>query len=140
MFYAQDLHEHVTKLDVFNVKQEVVYSVPIASITAGDVLRISAEMEATNNNQFNVMIGSSIVLADSPYAVQGTLIDAANSYNITPDMHHGVVVKCRNWKSKFDYQFKFVNLVAWGAADYAVASTTLKIEQNYGHIDVLINN
>lgn len=139
MFYAQDLHEHVTALDVFNVKQEVVYSVPIANIKAGDVLRITSEMEATNNNQFNVMIGSSIVLADSPYVVKGTLIDAANAYNITPGMHHGIVTKARNWQAQSSYSNKYLNLVAWAASVNSILGQVLIIEQRYGHLDAYIS-
>lgn len=140
MFYGQDLSENVTQLDIYNVTKQVIYSVPVDAINIDDVLQITSEFEATNPYTYNVMIGSWIVLADSPTATTGTLLDPANAYNITPGNHHGVITKARNWKASSSYTGKYVNVVGWAASVNATPGQMLTIEQSYGHLDVLINN
>lgn len=140
MFYAQDLSENVTQLDIYNVTKAVIYSVPVSQINPNDVLQITCEFEATNPYSYNVMIGSWIVLADSATATTGTLLDPANAYNITPGNHHGVITKARNWMSQSSYANKYVNVVGWAASVNSSPGQNLAIEQSYGHLDVLINN
>ena len=38
MFYAQDLNEHVTQLDIYNKTPAVIYSVLVAHIDKNDVM------------------------------------------------------------------------------------------------------
>jgi len=138
MFYGQDLSEKVTSLNIYSQVAQVIYSVPIAAISNNSILQITAAFEATNPYPYNVMIGSNVILADSPIACLGVLLDPANAFNITPGNHHGVVVKARNWQSAYNYTNKYVNLVAWAASSNAAANDKLIIEQSYGHLDVYI--
>jgi hypothetical protein len=138
MLYAQDLHEHVTKLDIYNRNPAVVYSVPIKRIEKNQVLQVTTELEATNNYQYNVMIGCNVILANDVSSTKGTLIDQSNGFNITPNMHHGVVSKSRSWKSQSTYNNKYVNVVCWSISDNALIGHALKIENGYGHLDVFI--
>jgi hypothetical protein len=138
MFYAQDLNEHVTQLDIYNKTPAVIYSVPVAHIDKNDVIQITTELEATNNYQYNVMIGCNVILTDNSSSIKGTLIDQKNSFNITPNMHHGTVSKARNWKSLSSYDNKYVNVVCWSMSKNSLNSQSLKIEQGYGHLDLLV--
>ena len=139
MFYAQDIIEHIEYLQINPVVEQVLYSVKIPEIKQGDVLKVSTEFEATNDNAFNVMIGAKIILADSNKKTKGELIDQANGFNVTQNMHHGVVSKSRTWKAESTYNDKYVNVVIWSLSVNAFPNDRLKIEKGYGHLDVFIN-
>jgi hypothetical protein len=138
MFYAQDLSENVTSLEIATQAHKVIYSIPIGQININDVLQITAEFEATNPFSYNVMIGSRILLCTSDIATTGVLVSPANAFNITPGNHHGVVTKARNWKSTLSYTNYHLNLVAWAGSVNALPGQMLQIEQAYGHLDVYI--
>lgn len=138
MQYFQTLIEQVSYLNICTVKKAIIYSVLIPFFQAGDIMIITTEFEATNHYQYNVMIGSAIILGDEEGSVEGDIIDPANAFNISPSMHHGVVTKARSYQTQKDVQNKYVNVVAWAASKNAKASHQLKIEQNYGHLDILI--
>lgn len=139
MFYVQDLSEHVAQLDIYNKTPAVIYSVPVAHIEKNDVVQLTTELEATNNHQYNVMIGCNVIIADTSSSIKGTLIDQSNAFNITPNMHHGVVSKARNWEASSTYDNKYVNVVCWSMSENSVNGDKLIIEKGYGHLDVLIN-
>jgi hypothetical protein len=138
MFYVQDIHENVLNLDIYNKTPAVVYSVPVAHIDKNNVIQITTELEATNNYQYNAMIGCNIILADDSSSIKGTLIDQSNGFNITPDMHHGVISKSRHWEASSTYDNKYVNVVCWSMSENSLNGHSLKIEQGYGHLDLLI--
>jgi hypothetical protein len=140
MIYLQDTTENVTQLDIYTQAKAVIYSVYVPQINADDVVQITSTFEATNPYTYNAMIGSWIILADSATNTLGTLIDPANSFNITPNAHHGVVVKARQWKAPSSYTGKYINVVAWSGSVNALSGHKLTIEQGYGHLDVVIYN
>lgn len=138
MFYAQDISEHINYLQINPLIEQIIYSVKVSEIKKGDVLHVTTEFEATNQNAFNVMIGTKIILTGNENDTSGTLIDQANGFNITPNMHHGVISKSRNWKAKSTYENKYVNVVLWALSDNALPQNQLIIEKGYGHLDVII--
>lgn len=140
MFYAQDLNEHIDFLQINPIIEQVIYSVKIPKINKNDVLQITTEFEATNNYDFNVMIGAKIILADSDKDTNGIVIDQSNGFNITKKMHHGVFCKARNWLATSNYKNKYLSVVIWGISVNAQNFDNLKIEKHYGHLDVFINN
>lgn len=138
MQYFQTLIEKIVSLNIYSTKKSVIYSIFVPFLQGGDVLTITSAFEATNPYNYNVMIGSCIILADAENSTEGDIVDIPNAFNISPDMHHGVVNKARIWKAQSGYENKYVNVVSWAAAENAKASHQLKIEQNYGHLDILI--
>lgn len=137
-FYAQDLIEKTTTLNLYKAEKRVIYSVLIPALNSGDIVHITSTFEVTNPYTYNAMIGSQIILANAPNEVTGTMIDPANSFNVTPDGHHGVVNKARTWKSPSSYINKYINVVAWSASVNALPGHLLIVEQQYGHLDVFI--
>ena len=138
MFYAQDMNEHVANLDIYNKTPQVIYSVQISQLKKNDVVQVTAELEATNNHGYNAMIGCEIILSNNESDTDGELIDQANAFNISQNMHHGVVSKTRNWISKSDYYNKHINVVCWSTCVNSFLGDMLKIEKGYGHLDVVI--
>ena len=118
--------------------RDVVYSIPVGDLGPGDTLLIQAEYEATNNLGYNVMLGSYVTLADSPTATSGRDITEANTFNVTPDMHHGVPVKVGSLAVTEPLTDQYVNLISYSAAYLAAPGATLRIEQDYGHLVVTV--
>lgn len=138
MFYGQDITEAVSTLDIYNQTQVVIYSVLVEHISQNDIVHLTSQFEATNPYAYNVMIGSLVILADNNTATTGVVLDTATSFNITQNMHHGVVIKTRNWQAPQDYDHKYVNVIGYAASDISSPGDLLIIEQNYGHLDVVI--
>lgn len=138
MYYGQDLSEDVISLNIYTQTPQVIYSITVPTITENDILQITGQFEATNPYSYNAMISSTILLADTSTTTTGVLIDAATSFNITPNMHHGVVIKSRSWQAPQNYTNKCINFVAHSGADTASPGDLLIIEQMYGHLDVVI--
>jgi hypothetical protein len=138
LFY-ESLKELVTTLNIQTNQQVVIYSVNIPILNANDVLTITSTFECTNNYKYNAQIGSYIVLATLPNSINGTRIDPANAWNITPGMHHGVVVKARSYKVYTQMFNSYINVVGYSSADAAKPGQTLTVEQGYGHLDVVVH-
>lgn len=136
-----DSSELVTTIPVTSggaYQKRVVYSVPVGDLAPGDTLLVSSEMESTNNLGFNVMQCSTITVTDSPTATAGSDATETNCYNISPNMHHGVTPKVGSFAVTADMPDAHVNLVVYSAAYLATASSTLKIEPDYGRLVVTI--
>lgn len=140
-FYYQDLTENNTSIPIINGTPtlKVVYSVFIPNIYVGDILKITSAFEVTNNYAYNAMIGSYIILGTSATATTGTILDPANAWNVTPAMHHGVVVKARQWQATADYTDAYINVIGYGSSVNALGGDAFVLEQGYGHLDVVIN-
>jgi hypothetical protein len=139
MFYIQDITENINDLNISTINKEVIFSVPIEKIDIDDVIQITSEFEVTNQYKYNVMIGSWIVLGNTPLAIAGILLCPSTAFNVTPDMHHGIVSKSRNYKFNSSYSGKYVNMVSWAASDNSSPKDILLIEKGHGHLDVVIN-
>lgn len=134
-----DSSELVTTIPVTKgapYSKHVIYSVPVGDLSAGDTLLVSSEMESTNNLGFNVMQCSTLTVTDSPTATGGLDATETNCYNISPNMHHGVTPKVGSLAITEDMADRYVNLVVYSAAYLATASSTLKIEPDYGRLVV----
>jgi hypothetical protein len=139
MLYYQDLTEHVAYLDIYTQDKKVIYSIPLSNLNKNDVLMITGQFEVTNTYGYNTMIGSWLILGDSKLSTSGVLIDVANAFNVTPSNHHGVITKARSYKINQDLKtVKYLNLVAWSASENAYSGDTIKVEQKYGHLDLII--
>lgn len=119
--------------------KRVLYSLPIEEIKKDDILSVTTEFEVTNNAGMNLMIASSVNLCDSPTQIECPQISEANGFNISPQMHHGVVTHSRQLKIDNGAPYKYVNVVIWAASDAAKPSSVLNIEKGYGHLDVLVH-
>ncbi len=138
MLFYEALTEINNKIPIYIIGKKVIYSVYVQEIKENSFITLTSEFEATNKYEYNAMIGSNVVLADCAECVEGINIDAPNAFNISPSMHHGVVIKSRQFQSKNNYYNKFINVVAWSSADKAKYGDYLIVEKNYGHLDLLI--
>lgn len=118
-------------------ERHVIYSVPLPQLATGEALLALAEAELTNDLGYNVMVSSQLILATSETATVGSEISEANGFNITPDMHHGVVVKHGVFVAPGNYANRYVNLVAWAASTAAQPGAALAVEQDYGRLELL---
>jgi hypothetical protein len=65
-------------------------------------------------------------------------VSQPSTFNITPDMHHGTVNVARNFKVPVNFTTPTLSLYTYAAASLATSNAKLVIEQNYGHLDVII--
>jgi len=121
-------------------KKYVLFTIYLKELKKDDVLLITSEFEVTNNTNINLMIASTIELCDSENSTNGIIVDPNNGFNINPQQHHGVTVKSRLFKINKDMTDKYMNVIIWTASSAATSQDYLKIEPNYGHLDVLIIN
>lgn len=142
IFYKEDTFEHTKLLPVspWTLHPEVIYSVHVEEASKGDILSITTSFEVTNDLPYNVMISSAIVLTNSEVEVKGVALDRPSAWNVTPDMHHGVVNRCRQFKLPEDISNKYVNVIAGAASDAAKPNDVLTVEQQYGHLDLVIHD
>jgi hypothetical protein len=115
---------------------KVIYSQQLNNIKINEVIQTMCEYEVTNDLGFNVMIGTVILLADSPTATTGIEITEANAFNVTPGMHHGVIVKVGSYDVTANYPSKYINVVGYAAGNAASSGDTIKVEQDYGRLSV----
>jgi len=119
--------------------KKVVYSVYVGDLVPGDIVLALTDFEATNDHSYNVMIASQIYLASSDLT---TTIDAeiseASGFNITPNMHHGVVSRSGALAISDSLTSKYINVLAYAASSAASSGDTLTIEQDYGRLVVFI--
>lgn len=141
MQYYQCLQEKVTTLQITsNVAiKKVIYSIPIQDLPKNALLHITGAFEVTNPYKPPVMIGSNIVLSAKADNPEGDLIDIACATNVTKDIHHGVVVKARQFLTTKAYPgIWYLNLVGWAMSYGFNPGDALIVEQHYGHLDVVI--
>ena len=135
--HYENLEERISYLDMTNSKK-VIYSILVPELAVDDILILTSAFEVTNNNNINVMIGSDVRLSDSSNSVDGIILDRAYAFNVTPGMHHGVMMHARQYKVKKNCFNKYINLVVWSASDEAIPGMKLVIEKGYGHLDITI--
>ncbi len=133
--------ELVTELPLSNgapVNKRVVYCVDLVTAPqGGEILHVTAEMEATNDLGYNVAMVSQLLLVDSAIATSGVEISEANGFNITPDMHHGMTVRVGTLTVPAGSTRRYVSLVAWAESTATQPGHALTVEQDYGRLSVL---
>jgi hypothetical protein len=132
--------EKLTRVFISNTLSysfKTLYSVELSGVKSGDILDVSAVGELTNDLRLPVMLGSRIDLSSSPDADDylDTIL-TGRSYNITHDMHHGVLPPLINsaYVFKADYATVYVNIVVWAAAYAAKSGDYLTVNQGYGRL------
>lgn len=139
--HYEDLTEKVSSVPLDTgvpYRKYVLYSVYVPEIKKDEILYITSEFEATNDNDVNLMIASEIKLCSASWDTVGIILDPNNGFNISPLMHHGVTSRARIYKATQDYYNKYVNVIIWTASSAAKDYHRLKIEPTYGHLDVTI--
>lgn len=114
----------------------VVYSIEIPDLEIGDVLYVTADMQATNDQTYNALFSTQIILGETISTVAGTEITEGAGTNITPDNHH--MQFCRSGSVVVaSTSRKFVNFVAAAAASNALEGHEMTIDSDYGRLSVM---
>lgn len=137
IIYDQCVTEQVNYLDIANPTKHIIYSIPI-KVKKDDILQVTSQFEVTNSYNYNVMISSAIIILPTDQSRFPANITCPVAFNVTPNMHHGIVIKARQWKSLCDFEGS-LQLTAYAASDNAKSGDHLIVEKGYGHLDVVIN-
>lgn len=120
---------------VTGATKHVIYSVEVPDLAVGDKLVALASVQVTNDNPYNALFGTQLVLATSASAPTGTEISEASSANVTPDRHHDNPVIVGSTVATGTTK-RFVNLVGYSMASQAKANHTLTVDADYGRLVV----
>lgn len=113
-----------------------VYSVPISAKT-GDIIDVSFEGEVTNPQNYNLEVGSYIVLGSTATdTAQSKSILRAQGENLTPVGHHMVVEGACKYEFSIDFT-GFVNVVMYSNSTAVGSGQQIEVMQSYGQLDVL---
>jgi hypothetical protein len=116
-----------------------IYRLKLADLKKDDILSISTEFETTQDNGYVVQIGSYVVLSDYENCQTGLFIIKHNGFNINHEIHHGVPVHFRQYLIKEDMPgIHYLCTMLYPASKLAKSNDYLKIEQDSGHLDVMI--
>jgi hypothetical protein len=117
-----------------------VFSIELPELKAGDVISARGTFEVTNDNAYNVMAARLLLIGDTGGATTGTDISEAAGFNVTPAMHHGVIMDFGSYVVPADLPAgKRLNMVAYAAASAApVSGAEITVEQDYGRLEVMV--
>jgi hypothetical protein len=142
---------------------QIVYQLKLTDIKAGDIIIALSEAEFTSENDFIVWTRSGIILSDDPDAIDGVHITEWNGHNVNKLLiHHITHIKHGTYVVDKDYPVAYISFIAcadgcipkpylvwWKALLNKIGFTfkpelpniqPLVVEQNYGHLSVLVIN
>lgn len=126
---------------------EVVFSIKLQNLKKNDIIEALADFEVTNDLGFNVSVISQIVFADSPLKKPNSdniqEITEANGYQITPNMHHGHIVKVGSLICPENYNERYINVCVRARSDLAKKEEFISVggnpfNQDYGRLSVIL--
>jgi len=115
--------------------QTVIYSLPVTSLDAGEVLRVTGGLEVTNKHAYDVTDSVQVILGDSEEDTSGLVITPWASAQHTKNMLH--------WTFPFNGVYRattssgstqYVNLVLKASSPSAEAGDTLIVQPNFGRM------
>lgn len=121
----------------------VVKSVEIRKLKAGDIVQFFVEAQVTNEEEFEQMVVSYVVLAEHPLGVDGEVVADAIGTNIMNrnTQHHLPITRSGVFYVEENVESIFVNFVLYAAHGYGrhgVGHSGLTIDQGYGEFDLII--
>jgi hypothetical protein len=120
------------------VNFKVAHFVGAITASAGDVLDIRYQIEATNKRAWNIGVGRYICLGDRVNNVNdvgGVKLLPATVENCTPAMHHIVQTGSDLVVLENDIVDQYVKLIVYGLTT-SYPTGTLSFEQGYGFLTV----
>ncbi|GMV98882.1 MAG: hypothetical protein AMXMBFR84_00220 [Candidatus Hydrogenedentota bacterium] len=112
----------------------VAYSVGPLELPAGAIADVRVQMEVTNDLKGNVGVGRQIVRTNAPDAVSGIPVTPRCMDNVTPDMHHAVLVHNGLDEIVESETGQYYNVVLWAASTHVEG--ILELERGYGELIV----
>jgi hypothetical protein len=121
----------------------VVKSVEVRKLRAGDIVQYFVEAQVTNEEEFEHMVVSYVVLSDSPLGVEGEIVSDAIGTNVLNrnTQHHLPITRSGVFYVEENVESVFVNFVLYAAHGYGrhgVGHSGLTIDQGYGEFDLII--
>lgn len=104
---------------------------------ANEILYVSAEVEVTNPQAYNIDVEARLMLTTSCTDNDGGEISDSTGYNLTPAMHHGTITKVGSWVTESGSTRNHVTLALAVESNASRPGDKLTIEQDHGRIIVL---
>ena len=130
-----------------------LYRLRLPDLKSGDIVRATAQFEATNDLGFNVMLAHAVLMVPDDRVYRGETALPRSGFmppcfpageNITPDMHHGYRSLSCFATAERDGDH-WLSVVIYGAStaaihhpDPAQAKDRLEIERSYGGLSAVV--
>ncbi len=122
----------------FRSEFRVIYSIKIEKAEIGDILHFYANGEITNETPKPMFVAFYLAIADDPLDVFGNIITKEHGYNISVNMHHGVVSENGAYLVNETIENKYLNFVIYAASgEKKLKNEFVIIEPNYGSLTVV---
>lgn len=122
-----------------NTTYRSVFTIRLLGLQANDVIVYKAITELTNDFPEPMMVAWYVVLARSPNDILGTLVTDHKGYNISPQMHHGVVGESGVYRVTDNFPLVFLNFVVYSASGVPeLQNEHVKVEVGYGQLEISI--
>jgi hypothetical protein len=127
-----------SRIGIAGSQSRVVYSAGLDRLRPGDVVTVTAQAEVTNPQDYNVFVGSTIVLASSPQAVSGDDFTRGGGGNVTPSMHHAIITSDASLTISAPIRRAWVNLVLTAASSLPRPDDQLTVEPGAGQVTAVV--
>jgi Polysaccharide lyase len=113
----------------------VVYSLPISSLKADEVLRVTSNLEVTNTHSYDVTDSVRLALGSSPSDTDGETVTPWTSFQHTKDVLHWTFPLSGVYRASEDFgSTRYLNVIFKAASTSAQPNDTLKVQPNFGHL------
>lgn len=135
--------EKITKLYIYKSTshpnlRKVLYSVKLENMVAGDIINVQVQGQVSNRIGYNVMVASNLLLVNGSDDTKGIELNEASGTNIDPKIHHHKLMQNAIYKFTEDCSVCYVNYIVYAASIYAKSGDYLKVDQDYGRLQILI--
>lgn len=140
--------ELIPKL-MINGGKVVAYCLPLGVLLAGDALDVSCELQVTNNNSKEAMVGFQLWLSSTPTIAIDPIsnnpvgclqLDHGNCTNVTPTQHHYTISKNAKYKVGTAMASAYVLMVVNSAWSYSPQSGAfLLVDSGNGSLMAIVH-
>ena len=108
------------------------------NVKAGDIIQVFARAEITNDLGYNVELQCSLKWTTSAGNTTGTNVTPESGYNLTPDMHHGIVQMGAVFDVPADSSSMNMSFICYAGGGSSTGPTDkVRVEPNYGYMHIL---
>ena len=114
----------------------VVYSLPISSLSAGEVLRATGNLEVTNTRWYTPSVLVRLVLGANASDTAGTIVTPYTTVSQTSDMLHWTLPVNGIYQATSTLGTRYLKLVVLARSESSSPGDTLEVEPDFGRLAV----
>lgn len=117
--------------------ETVVYSLPITSLKASELLRVTGNLEVTNQQTYNVTDSVRLILGSTASDSSGTAVTPWTQMKHTPEMIHWTLPLNGIYHASADFgSTQYLKIILKASSSSAKSGDTLIVQPNFGRLAV----